>query len=175
VWNPEQVDVRRTSADAFEQLYQGSRDRLAWQLFALTGDWQGSLDLVQEAFVRVWVRWDRVSGYDNPEAFVRRVAFNLAKSQWRQRRRTVQSSVPESPGVPPSDPDARRDVVAALGSIPATEREAIVRHYLADEPIDQIAREMRAPVGTVKSWLSRGRARLEASLTVNSSEEVTRG
>ena len=62
------------SAAAFGELYVASRDRLARQLYALTGDADGAVDLVQEAFARAWARWDRVSRYDDPEAFVRRVA-----------------------------------------------------------------------------------------------------
>ena len=53
------------------------------------------------------------------------------------------------------------------------EREAIVRHYLADEPIDQVAREMGVPLGTVKSWLSRGRSRLAECLGVKEAEGLT--
>jgi RNA polymerase sigma-70 factor, ECF subfamily len=113
-----------------------------------------------------------VACYDDPEAYVRRVAFNLAKSQWRRLKRIVQGSPPEI-GQESPDRDSYRDLISALQSIPATEREAIVRHYLADEPIDRIAREMKVPPGTVKSWLSRGRSRLAELPTLNDALGVT--
>lgn len=172
VWNYEEVDISDASTDAFEELYQRSHDRLARQLFALTGDWQGSFDLTQEAFVRTWERWDRVANYEDPEAYVRRVAFNLAKSNWRRLRRIVRVTPPDVAQEAP-DNDSRYALVAALRSIPATQREAIVRHYLADEPIDQVAREMGVPLGTVKSWLSRGRSRLAECLGVKEAEGLT--
>ncbi len=168
----EKVDEPCDSANGLEDLYERSRGRLAGQLFALTGDWQDSFDLVQEAFVRTWERWDRVSAYENPEAYVRRVAFNLAKSHWRRFRRLVHTPEAER-DQEAVDTDSRHDLVVALQSLRATEREAIVRHYLADEPVDQIAQEMKVPVGTVKSWLSRGRAHLAEGLAIREPEETT--
>lgn len=168
----EEVEEPCTGANGLEELYERSRDRLAGQLFALTGDWPGSFDLVQEAFVRTWERWDRVGVYDDPEAYVRRVAINLAKSQWRRLRRLVDTSEADR-GQEAVDADSRHDLVVALQTLPAKEREAVVRHYLADEPIDRIAQEMKVPVGTVKSWLSRGRSRLAERLAVHAPEEMT--
>ena len=40
-------------------------------------------DLVQEAFIRAWKRWDRIRRYDDPVAWVRRVAWNLAMTRHR--------------------------------------------------------------------------------------------
>lgn len=164
-------DAPRASTDVLEELYERSRRRLAGQVFAMTGDWQRSFDVVQEAFVRTWERWDRVCSYENPEAYVRRVAFNLATSQWRRLRRLVHATAERAEE--PVDAESRFDLVAALRTLPASEREAIVLHYVADVPIDQIAREMKAPVGTVKSWLSRGRSRLAERLTLEECKEVT--
>lgn len=162
------------SAQEFEALYEASRDRLAGQLYALTGDQQGAFDLVQEAFIRTWVRWDRIGNYDNPEAFVRRVAFNLAKSQWRRVKRTRLAASPPDAGSVDPDPSSRRDLITALLSLSTREREVIVLHYLAGQTIDEIARDLKIPSGTVKSLLSRGRARLAERLAVRDPEEMTR-
>jgi RNA polymerase sigma-70 factor (ECF subfamily) len=161
------------TAVGFDELYAESRERLAGQLYALTGDRDGALDLVQEAFVRTWARWDRIAAYDDPEAFVRRVAFNLAKSQWRRVKRTLLRAKPPEVVEPAPDPSSRQDLVAALKTLPTREREAIVLHYLAGQTIDEIAADMKAPVGTVKSWLGRGRGRLAERLGVDYSEEMT--
>jgi RNA polymerase sigma-70 factor (ECF subfamily) len=161
------------ATEEFSELYHLSRDRLAGQLYALTGDEHGAFDLVEEAFARTWAKWDRIAGYDDPEAFVRRVAFNLAKNQWRWVRRTiVRSSLPERETAT-ADASVHQDLVAALMTLSTHEREAIVLHYLADRPIDQIAGDMKVPAGTVKSWLSRGRSRLGERLSVDEPEELT--
>lgn len=164
--------VART--DEFGELYERSRERLAGQLYALTGDEHGAVDLVQEAFARTWARWDRIANYDDPEAFVRRVAFNLAKNQWRRVRRTLLRGSPPDRVQAPSDTTEHEDLVAALLTLSIHEREAIVLHYLAGQPIDEIAKDLGAPPGTIKSWLSRGRSHLAERLSVDDPEEMTR-
>jgi RNA polymerase sigma-70 factor (ECF subfamily) len=161
------------TSEEFSELYLRSRERLAGQLHALIGDEHGAFDLVEEAFVRTWAKWDRIATYDDPEAFVRRVAFNLAKNQWRRVRRTLLRSSPPDRGTEATDTSTHQDLVAALMTLSPHEREAIVLHYLADRPIDEIAREMKVPAGTVKSWLSRGRSRLAERLSVDEPKEMT--
>jgi RNA polymerase sigma-70 factor (ECF subfamily) len=49
--------------------------------------------------------------------------------------------------------------------LPLREREVLALHYLADLPVEAIARERGLPAGTVKTRLAAGRRRLEAELT----------
>ncbi len=112
--------------------------------------------------MRAWLRWGTIGGYDDPEAWVRRVAHNLAVSRWRRARKLVlRASVPvahtDSPG-------NRIPILAALQALPVPERRAIVLHHVAGLPVADVALELRAPEGTVKSWLSRGRSRLATEL-----------
>jgi RNA polymerase sigma-70 factor (ECF subfamily) len=55
-------------------------------------------------------------------------------------------------------------LVGALRALPMAQRRALVLHYLLDRPVADIAAETGASVGTVKSWLSRGRANMAAAL-----------
>jgi RNA polymerase sigma-70 factor (ECF subfamily) len=66
--------------------------------------------------------------------------------------------------VPPPGDDGLV-LVWALRRLPAPQRRAIALHYLFDLPVEEIASETGAPTGTVKSWLSRGRAALAAVLS----------
>ena len=69
--------------------------------------------------------------------------------------------------VPPRDPEvleAHVEIITALRALPETQRQVIALHYLADLPVDTIARELGIPVGTVKSRLSRGREALASHL-----------
>lgn len=63
-------------------------------------------------------------------------------------------------------------LVGALRQLPATHRQALALHYLFDMSVEEIARETDVPVGTVKSWLSRGRSRLAALLPDLSAVEL---
>jgi RNA polymerase sigma-70 factor (ECF subfamily) len=69
---------------AFEQVYRSSYSTLVGQLFLLTTNRAEAEDVVQEAFARLWGRCRELRGYDNHEAWVRRVAMNLAISRWRR-------------------------------------------------------------------------------------------
>ncbi len=162
------------TTDEFGELYEQSRERLAGQLYALTGDEHGAVDLVQEAFARTWAKWDRIATYNDPEAFVRRVAFNLAKNQWRRVKRTLLRASPPDRADATADPAEHQDLVAALLTLSIHEREAIVLHYLAGQSIDEIAKDLSVPTGTVKSWLARGRVHLAQRLSVEDPEEMTR-
>ena len=56
-------------------------------------------------------------------------------------------------------------LVAALKQLPEEQRQALVLHHIADLPVQQVAAEVGAPVGTIKARLSRGRTALAALLT----------
>lgn len=146
----------------FDELYRTARDRLAVQLTAITGDRGEAMDDVQEAFVRAWQRWDRVGGYDDPEAWVRRVAYHLAVGQWRRMRRIVLRWDVPRVAAPDGEDGA---VLTVLACLRLPERQAMALRYVAGLSVAEIAAELGAPTGTVKSWLSRGRARLAVVLS----------
>lgn len=154
----------RTESD-FSALYETHFAQLTAQIYAYLGDGTEAQDLVQEAFLRAWQRWNTISGYDDPISWVRRVAWNLAASRHRRntvRRRFLMKSKPPEPA-PGANPD-HVALVKALSQIPAKQRRAVVMHYLADMPIADIATATGARPGTVKSWLHRARNELAALL-----------
>jgi RNA polymerase sigma-70 factor (ECF subfamily) len=154
--------------EGFEVFYAAYHRRLLVCMYAYVGDLPQAQDLVQEAFARALPRWPRLSRYDDPLAWVRRVAWNLATSRWRQLRRldrlSRQPATPPASHQPEPSPD-RLDLEAALATLPAQLRRALVMHYLADMTVLEISAHEVVAVGTVKSWLHRGRAALAAALT----------
>ena len=70
----------------FEDFYAAAAARIVRHALALTADMAEAEDVAQEAFARAWQRWPSVSRCDSPEAWVRRVATNLAISRWRRLR-----------------------------------------------------------------------------------------
>lgn len=144
-------------------IYQASHQRLVVQLYGITGDLQEAQDVVQEAFVRALSRSGRLAAMDNPEAWLRTVAINLARSRWRRRQVMegflLRRALPEPLPVAGMTED-HVALVAALRHLPRVQREAVVLHYLADLPIEEIAANLRVAAGTVKSRLHRARARL---------------
>jgi RNA polymerase sigma-70 factor, ECF subfamily len=148
----------------FEELYATHFTSLAVQLYAYFGDRQEAQDVVQEAFCRALARWSKLARYDDPVAWVRRVAWNLATSRWR-RTRTALRAIRRHRAEPVEGPSPDRvALVAALATLPPAQRRALVLYYLGDLPVWEIAEREQVPPGTVKSWLHRGRAALAAQL-----------
>jgi RNA polymerase sigma-70 factor (ECF subfamily) len=150
--------------DGFAECYASNFTLLTTQLYVYTGDLALAQDLVQEAFCRALPRWPKLSTYDDPVAWLRRVAFNLANSRWRRAKvsaRYLQAQRERHAEGP--NPD-RVVAVAALAKLPPVQRRAMVMYYLADMSVAEIAAEEDVPAGTVKSWLYRGRTALAGLL-----------
>jgi RNA polymerase sigma-70 factor (ECF subfamily) len=154
---------RQTDTD-FDDFYGATARRIVRHAYALTGSLADAQDIAQEAFARAWQRWSSVRAYDSPEAWVRRVATNLATSRHR-RDRTERAAARQllARDVPEISPDTVA-LIAGLRKLPERQRVVLVLHYLADLPVGQIATELGCPVGSVKAWLSRGRDALAVAL-----------
>jgi len=142
-------------------------------VYGYTAELAEAQDIAQEAFCRAWQRWHYVSGYDNPAAWVRRVATNLAHSRWKRARRAAAHLMRQrAHETPPVDPE-HVAVVAALRKLPLPQQKALVLHHILDLPVDEVAEHLDAPVNTVKSWLHRGRSALASELRLDIREEIT--
>jgi RNA polymerase sigma-70 factor, ECF subfamily len=153
------------SPEDFSSFYAGAFPRLVGQLLLVTGELHEAEDVVQEAFARASVRWARLRDYDVPEAWVRRVAMNLAADRLRRARRQLAALVrlgPASP-VPPVQPEDLA-LLEALRALPISQRQVIVLHHLLGMPVEEVAATLTIPTGTVKTRLARGRRALAARL-----------
>jgi RNA polymerase sigma-70 factor (ECF subfamily) len=151
--------------DVVGEVYAGSYRRLVVQLYAVTGDLQEAQEVVQEAFARAVASAARFVRLDNPESWLRQVAVNLARTRYR-RRRTLETLLHRvSPDPVVAAPSAEHvALMAAMRRLPAIQRYAIGLHYLADLPLDEVARTLDVSIGTVKSRLARGRSTLSVLL-----------
>jgi RNA polymerase sigma-70 factor, ECF subfamily len=154
-----------TGADSFGAFYGAAVMRVVRHCYALTGSLPDAQDIAQEAFARAWQRWASVSQCDSPEAWVRKVATNLATSRWR-RDRTARAAARRLAGEQVTGEISPTTValVTGLRTLPERQRVVLVLHYLADLSVDQIAADLGCPAGSVKAWLSRGRAALAAAV-----------
>jgi len=152
------------SDDRVRELYAASYRRLLGQLIGVTGSVAEAEDVVQEAFVRGLDHPRRLLGADNPEAWLRTVAVNLARSRWRRAQRLIGLAprLVETPA--DTETDTHLVLLQALRTLPAGQREVIALHHLADLTVEQVADTLGLPTGTVKARLSRGRAALSALL-----------
>lgn len=162
-----------SDTDRVRVVFEASYRRLVGQLYGVCGDLAEAEEVVAEAFARAVQHQRTFVQLDNPEAWLRTVAVNVSRTRWRRR---ASARGPDEVTHPALDDD-RLVLMAAIRKLPATQREAIALHYLADLPIHEVAAATDSPVGTVKARLSRGRAALAVLLAdcSDSSEEARHG
>ena len=161
---PGEQQPRSSEFDAF---YEASAAKLVSQIYTLVGSRQEAQDVVQEAFLRAWLRWDRLAGYDNPEVWVRTVAWRVAVSRRRRVLSHVRAWQRRTGGDELHTPALNADALAvqtALRKIPAVQRQAIVLHHLSGLSVVEVATEVGVSPNTIKTRLVRGRAALAALL-----------
>jgi RNA polymerase sigma factor (sigma-70 family) len=150
-----------SDVERFESFYRGSRQRVLGCVYLATGDLGEAQDAVQEAYVRVWQRWRSFGPDADPEAWVRLVATRIAISRWRSLRSRARAYLRHGAAAPVPAPDADRvDLVTALRRLSPDQRVAIALYYFVGLSVAEVAEQTRAPVGTVKARLARGRSAL---------------
>lgn len=145
----------------------------------LLGDRSAAEDATHDAIVRAWRGFGRLRDPAAFDGWFRRILVNSCRDHQRGRR--ARATVPMDLEPIGAGPDAdlaavwaERDALArALDSLGPQHREVVVLRYLADLPVDEIARVLGAPLGTVKSRLHHALAYLRAHY--DAAERPTRG
>lgn len=140
----------------------------------LCGDVHQAQDLLQEAMIKLALKWETVKhGY--PDAYVRRILYRDSVSWWRKRRRErLRDSVPEQPG--PDDADSwlsSWQVRDALLTLPQRQRAVLVLRYYDDLTEAQSAEALGTSVGTVKSQAHKALKALREELQTDVTDRQT--
>lgn len=130
--------------------------RSAW---LLTGDLHRAEDLVQEAMVKVALRWTRLAE-GHPTAYARTVIARDHVSWWRRRRREVVGPLEHDVAVVSSEPETALVVARALARLSPRQRAVVVLRHLEDLSERETAEVLGVSVGTVKSQNAAALARL---------------
>jgi RNA polymerase sigma-70 factor (ECF subfamily) len=152
----------------WEEVYASDYRRLVALVAAVCGSLAEAEEAVQEAFVRALGVTGRRPVVQDPQAWLYRVAVNVARARWRRRvlgGRLTRLFATDAAGPPAASPDTRLALLAALKRLPFAQREAVALHYFADLSIEDIAARVDAPPGTIKARLSRGRDALARLLS----------
>ena len=118
--------------DDFDEFYKNSRDRLLLQTYALTGDLRASRSAVRDAFVLAWHHWRKVNRQPDREAWLRPHAWTDARRRHSARIRHRDRSL---------DPEIK-DILDALGKLPAQQRRILVLTQFSSTAMPEIAREV---------------------------------
>lgn len=141
-----------TDTAAFEAFYRAESTSVFRTLSVTLGDAQLAQEATDEAFVRAYQHWRKISAYDNPTGWVYRVGLNWARSRLRKRsREVITDEVRDTAVALGADPD----LAAALRRLPLEFRSVVVLRYLQQWSTAEVADALGVPSGTVKSRLSR--------------------
>lgn len=159
---------RLAETRTFEDFFAEERNRLLRALFLVTGNAQEAEEIVQDAFLEVWERWDRVAAMESPVGYLFRIAMNRHRSGVRRALRAARRVIRSAEG---GDDFARadeRDALArALANLPSRQRAAIVLTELLGYEATTAAAILGVRDVTVRSLASRARAGLRKELEEN--------
>jgi RNA polymerase sigma-70 factor (ECF subfamily) len=144
--------------EEYTRFYRTEYAAVARTVYLILHDRQRAEDVAQEAFVRLLEHWRKVSTYDRPDAWVRRVAIRIAVKGLKRERVRASLERDVEPPTPPAPIDV--DLMRAVGRLPAEQRAAIVLFYFEDRPIAEIVDVLGCTESAAKVWLHRARRRL---------------
>ena len=144
--------------EAFDRFYAETFGLLASYAWSLVGERATAEDLAQEAMARVYARWFVLR---EPQPYAFRIVTNLARDRWR-RSKHEQAALRDLLAADAAPAD--RSVLDAVERLPEHLRDVVLLHYYADLPVDDVARALRRPAGTVKRRLHEARAHLAETL-----------
>ena len=175
--------VRDGNEDAFQEIVRRYRNPITNFVYRMLDDYDRSVELAQETFIRVYTSASRYQANHNFSTYIYRIASNLAISELRQRkrRRLVSLFSPftnedgEAVEMDPADGNALQDqsmiederrkaVTRAIASLPQKYRAAIVLRDIEEMSYDRIAQVLSLSEGTVKSRINRARNLLKEKL-----------
>jgi RNA polymerase sigma-70 factor (ECF subfamily) len=162
------IDDAELVGGSFEEFYAAQYAAVVRLAAALVGRWDVAEELVQEAFIALYPRWKRVSRYDAPDAWLRRVVLNRSLSTLR--RRAVEARVTARLARHRADAEDLRvgdaDVWQAVSELPKRQAQVIALVFLEDRSVAEVASILECGENTVRTHLGRGRRALARRLAV---------
>jgi RNA polymerase sigma-70 factor, ECF subfamily len=111
----------------FEDFFYVEKDRLLQVMSVITGSRAEAEDITQEAFTRLFERWETVATMDNPAGYLHRAAMNQFRSRYRRATVALRRAVAIGPDRDVFDEVDDRDLaIRALGALPPRQRAALV-------------------------------------------------
>jgi RNA polymerase sigma factor (sigma-70 family) len=165
----ERMDEAAAASSAnrsFEDFFDAERARLLRALYLLTGNREEAEEVLQDAFLAIWERWDRVAGMEEPVGYLYRTALNTHRSRVRRGLRVARRAVGQAHGGDLFKEIEERDALArALADLSPRRREAVVLTGLAEISSSEAAEVMGVTDVTVRRLAQDARDQLRRSLS----------
>ena len=150
---------------SFEDFFEIEHDRLLGALYLVTGNKHDAEELMQEAFVKVWERWDLVQSFSNPTGYLYRTAMNAFRMRYRHAVVAARRLVSFGGRVDDfEEVEVREDVRKALAGLSPRQRAAVVLTDLLGFSGSEAAKTLGIKASTVRALSTQGRAALRATM-----------
>ncbi len=175
------ITAKETAAQEFAEVVASHRGQIFRFLLASTRDVELAETLTQECFLKAHRNWGRFRGESSPLTWLMRIAINLEKDHWRNRRlqfwRRTQTNAVDldeaSEWLPSGDRTAEQQMLAkeqvarvwrVVDGLSQRQRTVFLLRYVEEQELNEIARSTGLSEGTVKAHLSRALSRVRAEL-----------
>ena len=153
---------------SFETFYDAESQTLFQRLWLVTGDRAEAEELMQDAFLKVWERWERVGAMDDPVGYLYRTAMNLFRKRYRRAVLAIRRSI----GLAPSrddfaDAEDRDTVRRVLSTLPPRQRAALVLTEMLGFSPNEAGRALGVQASTVRSLSHQGRESFRRAMEVD--------
>jgi len=156
------------AALSFETFYDAERRTLFRRLWLVTGNRAEAEELMQDAFLRVWERWEQVGAMEDPVGYLYRTAMNLFRKRYRRAVLAIRRSVGLAPGGDDfADADDREAVRRVLATLPPRQRAALVLTEMLGFSAEEAGRALGVQASTVRSLSHQGRASFRGAMEVD--------
>jgi RNA polymerase sigma factor (sigma-70 family) len=150
----------------FSTFFAQEHAKVLKALYFMTGNRADAAELMQDAFLKLWERWDTIDKIDDPTAYLFRVALNGSRMRARSARRAARRIAdPASSRDPFDEIDIREDVRLMLLQLAPRQRAALVLLDLYDYDSEHAAQIMGIRPSTVRALATQGRAVLRSTAT----------
>jgi RNA polymerase sigma factor (sigma-70 family) len=150
---------------AFEDFFEAERAGLFGAVYLLTGSVEEAEEIVQDAFLALWERWDRVRAFEHPSGYLYRTAMNGFRSRRRRVSRAARRLLPRLESEDPyAAVDLHDEVVHALRGLAPRQRAAIVLTELLDYDSAEAADLLGVRPATVRNLAMQARASLKRAM-----------
>ena len=160
-------EAMATEPVAFDSFFEEQAERLLRVLAVITGSRAEAEDLAQEAFTRLFERWETVAAMEDPAGYLHRTAMNLFRNQYRRARVRLARTVGLGPEQDVFKPVEDRDAAArALGSLTPRQRAAIVLTEALGYSGEEAGRLLGIKASTVWALTHQARVALQGTTEV---------
>lgn len=144
--------------EAYTRLFDAEYAHVRRTVYVLLGETAAAEDITQDAFVQLLLHWRKVSGYERPDAWVRRVAIRLAVRYLRREGRRQVLEIDARAELVDAGPDP--DLASAVRTLPPKQRAVLALFYYEDRPMKEVAAMLGMSESTGFVHLHRARKRL---------------